>query len=377
MLGNIQRAYLCELCTAKHVDSRRAPMQAARMIRHLTVRRAVSACAVWMLLSGVSRVPTAAAEEDPNVVAAARALAVEGVKLAQDKRCAEAIDKLERAEQLRHSAIVLEQLGECYIEQGRFVEGSEALHAVVREGLPENPSDAYKRANANARALLEPTRAKIAQLTITVEVLENVQPEVLIDGQKVPPALLGAARPTDPGDHTIDASAPGFLPITRHVTLAPGQSQSLDLSLVVDPAQLRAKPALAEVDAEPAPTTQSAAATPAENAASAAADGGMSRLPAYLTWGGAAAALVVGGAFGWVAMNQKSDLESVCPDNQCPPEQTDKLDAARTNATVSTMAFGVGAGLAVLGTVLFFLADDGESQTARLGTDGVNLQLRF
>ncbi|HKP59883.1 MAG TPA: carboxypeptidase-like regulatory domain-containing protein [Polyangiales bacterium] len=330
-----------------------------------------------MLLSGVSRVRTAAAEEDPNVVAAARALAVEGVKLAQDKRCAEAIDKLERAEQLRHSAIVLEQLGECYIEQGRFVEGSEALHAVVREGLPENPSDAYKRANANARALLEPTRAKIAQLTITVEVLENVQPEVLIDGQKVPPALLGAARPTDPGDHTIDASAPGFLPITRHVTLAPGQSQSLDLSLVVDPAQLRAKPALAEVDAEPAPTTQSAAATPAENAASAAADGGMSRLPAYLTWGGAAAALVVGGAFGWVAMNQKSDLESVCPDNQCPPEQTDKLDAARTNATVSTMAFGVGAGLAVLGTVLFFLADDGESQTARLGTDGVNLQLRF
>jgi hypothetical protein len=349
------------------------------MIRHLTVRRAVSACAaVWMLLAGVTRVRTAAAEEDPNVVAAARALAVEGVKLAQDKRCAEAIDKLERAEQLRHSAIVLEQLGECYIEQGRLVEGTEALHAVVREGLPENPSEAFKRANTNARALLEPTKAKIAQLTITVEVLEGVQAEVSIDGQPVPSALLGAARPTDPGEHTIEVSATGFLPIKRRVALAPGQVESLVLSLVVDPAH--AKPALADqTDAEPTPAPlAAAAAAPAASAENAAASGGMGKLPAYLSWGAAAAALVVGAAFGWVAMDQKSDLDSVCPAMTCPPEQIDNLDAARTNATISTVAFGVGAGAAVLGGVLFFLADGGEeTQTTRLTTDGVSVRLRF
>jgi hypothetical protein len=351
------------------------------MIRHLTVRRAVSACAaVWMLLVGVTRVRTAAAEEDPNVVAAARALAIDGVKLAQDKRCVEAIDKLERAEQLHHSAIVLEQLGECYIEQGRLVEGTEALHAVVREGLPDNPSDAYKRANANARALLEPTKAKIAQLTITVEVLTDVQPDVSIDGQAVPAALLGAARPTDPGEHTIEASAPGYLPLKRRITLGPAQVETLGVSLVVDPAQVHANPALAEqASSEPAALAASTeAAAPAANAESAAADGGMSRLPAYLTWGVGAASLVVGAAFGWVAMDQKSDLDAACPDKHCPPEQTENLDAARTNGTISSIAFGVGAGAAVLGTVLFFLADAGEeNQTSRLTTDGSSVRVHF
>src|SRR5262245_6191965 len=52
---------------------------------------------------------------DAAVTAAARALAVDGVKLAQADRCGEAIDKLQRAEQLHHSPIVLSRLGECLV----------------------------------------------------------------------------------------------------------------------------------------------------------------------------------------------------------------------------------------------------------------------
>jgi hypothetical protein len=77
-------------------------------------------------------------------------------------------------------------------------------------------------------------------------------------------------------------------------------------------------------------------------------------------------------------MEQTSDLEAACPANICPPEQSEKLEAARTNGTISSIAFGVGAGAAVLGTVLFFLADDGEeAQAARVTTDGVSVRLRF
>src|SRR4051794_2279405 len=65
---------------------------------------------------------TVEAKPDPTTIAAARALAVQGVRLARAGQCAEAVDKLERAEALRHSIVVAEQLGECYVEQGRLVE---------------------------------------------------------------------------------------------------------------------------------------------------------------------------------------------------------------------------------------------------------------
>jgi hypothetical protein len=260
------------------------------------------------------------------------------------------------------------------------VEGSEALHAVVREGMPDNPSEALKRANTNARALLEPTRAKIAQLTITVEVQNGVQPEVLIDGQAIPPALLGAARPTDRVSHagawTVIQQQDGATAIGPSGTLAPGQQDSLAPRLdrsgaaAANPAPPRT-PGTTRAELEPKPPFNA-------GAEAAAASGGMGKLPAYVSWGVAAASLVVGAAFGWVAMDQKSDLETACPAMQCPPEQAERLDAARTNATISSLAFGVGAGAAVLGGVLFFLADDGEeARTARLTTDGVSVRLRF
>src|SRR5688572_7698674 len=67
--------------------------------------------------------------------AAARTLGVEGMKLAQAGQCDEAIVKLERAEKLRHSAIILGRLGECYVTLGRLVEGTEILRKMLREPI--------------------------------------------------------------------------------------------------------------------------------------------------------------------------------------------------------------------------------------------------
>ena len=57
------------------------------------------------------------AEDDAAETAAARALAVDGLKLADAGKCAEAIDKLQRAEKLHHGPIVLGRLGECQVSQ--------------------------------------------------------------------------------------------------------------------------------------------------------------------------------------------------------------------------------------------------------------------
>jgi hypothetical protein len=359
------------------------------MFRHLTIRRdfAVTISVTWVLAS-LTFTPSSRAQqtEDPNVVAGARALAVEGVKLAQDGHCDDAIDKLERAEQLRHSAIVLEQLGECYIEKGRFVEGAEAMRSVLREAQPENASEALKKAHANARTMLETAKGKIATVTITVEVVGKAQPTVEIDGQLMPAALIGAARPTDPGDHTIEASAPGHLPARRRVTLTPGQTEALAFTLVVDP-NASAKPKPAAVANAEAPAAPVAREAPAPAATRAAAErSAPNHVPAYIAWGIGGAALAVGIGYGWVAMNQKSDLDKVCPDHRCPPTQSERLDAAKANGVISSVAFGVGLAAAVTGGLLFFLVDGSaadEAQPAaaqtrlRLGPGAAELQVKF
>ena len=80
---------------------------------------------------------SASAEEDSAAeTAAARGLAVDGLKLAQAGKCEEAIPKLEHAEKLHHSAIVLSRLGECQVTVGKLVEGTEMLRKVLREPLP-------------------------------------------------------------------------------------------------------------------------------------------------------------------------------------------------------------------------------------------------
>jgi hypothetical protein len=361
------------------------------MIGELTLgRERVVSVAAALLLAAAIVSPTHAQQstEDPNVLAAARSLAVDGVKLAQNGKCAEAIDKLERAEKLHHGAIVLEQLGECYIDQGRIVEGAEAMRAVIREGEPDNAGDAMKKAHANARTLLESSKDKIANLTITVDFAGKSQPSVEIDGQPMPAALIGAARPTDPGEHTIEASAPGFLPARKRVALAPGQAESIELSLVVDPSAVAKAPAETsgarnEDDADALATSDREASAPVASTAPDSSDG-PNHLPAYIAWGVAGAALTVGLAYGWVAMDQKSDLDKVCPQHRCPPTQSERLDAAKANGVISSVAVGVGLGAAVAGGLLFFFSGgDAEPEappaaaSLHLGPGAAELQLKF
>ena len=84
-------------------------------------------------------------------------------------------------------------------------------------------------------------------------------------------------------------------------------------------------------------------------------------------------------------MNQKSDLDKACPGHRCPPTETERLDTAKANGVISSVAFGVGVGAAVAGGLLFFLADGAsESQPTaanatrlRLGPGAAELTVKF
>jgi hypothetical protein len=299
--------------------------------------------------------PAAVAQDQPQAenVAAARALGMQGIQLADSGDCKGAIEKLSRAESLYHAPSILGRLGECQVLVGQIVLGTENLNRVVREELAANAPKAFRDAKERAKGVLNTALPKIARLTVRVEP-SDVRPQVTVAGALIPPALLGVERPTDPGTHEIVVSAPGYLEQKSTVTLAEGGTQEVSLKLEKDPNAVAAAPPPAPPAAvvTTAPTQPPADTAPKKN-----------NTLAYVALGVGGAGLLVGGVTGFLALGKKSDLKG-CVDTRCPSSQEDTLDSAKTMATVSTVGFAVGFVGVGLGVVL--LLTGGGSNDAAL-----------
>jgi hypothetical protein len=295
--------------------------------------------------------------EDAAETAAARQLAVDGVKLAQADQCQDAVDKLERAEKLKHSPIVLRYLGECEVKVGRWVEGSESLRKLLREPLPENASPALEQAYDSAANTLRDVKPRIPSMRLVVNAPRDAELKLKLDGKDVAATVLGVALPTDPGDHQIEVSAPGYLKATSAVKLAPGGSATVALELKRDP---NAPVASKQVSPPPpAPGLQASAAPVAEPAP--VEHSHTTRALSYVSYGVAAVGLGVGIVFGQSAMHDEKSLHGSCPDHVCGPDQQGTLDFAKTKGTIATIGFAAAGGGVALGTILLLLSGDSSS----------------
>lgn len=294
---------------------------------------------------------------------AARSLAVDGLKLAQANNCAEAVPKLERAEKLYHSTFVAIRLGECYVSLGKLVEGTELLRKSLREPQPTEPTPALAKALERAQKVVDSTKPRIAGLTVKVAAVQDMR--VSIDGVVVPSALVDTEVPTDPGEHNVEVTAPGFLRSATRLSIGEGEKKNVTLTLTRDPNAAVAP--TAPVDAAPkaaSSSTPAPLASPPSVSGPPAAEPAPNRTTAYVAWGVGAAALAAGGVLGVMTMQKHSDLKGNCTDGACPPERQGDLDSAKRLGNFSTIAFGVGAAGAVLGTVLFFTASPSRADRA-------------
>ena len=313
----------------------------------------------------LSLMGVAHAEEDSATeTAAARTLAVDGLKLAQAGKCEEAIPKLERAEKLHHSAIVLSRLGECQVSQGKLVEGTEMLRKVLREPLPANPSPALSKAYERAQTVLDAAKPKISGLTVSIAVPPGAELRLTVDGSVVANTLVDSELPADPGDHVVEASAPGYLKASARVTLGSADKKTVTLKLEADP-NAPAPLVNPGPEAKPGPAVQAA---PVAAAAPVAPPPDVphkspNRAPAYISWGVGLAGVGIGTAFGVMAMKDKHTLEGQCPNNSCPPSSSSDVDSAKQKGNISTIAFAVGGAGLVLGTVLYFTVGSPSSES--------------
>jgi hypothetical protein len=302
-------------------------------------------------------------------VAAARALAIEGIKLADAGNCAAAVEKLERAEALRHAPTILGRLGECQVTLGKIVLGTENLQRVVREQLAADAPQAFRDAQARAQKTLDAALPRIAKLKINVEPA-GVQATVKVDGAPVPAAILGAERPTDPGSHQVEATAPGYLAASSAVRLSDGGSETVTLRLEPDPnaAAVPPQPTPGDGTAPPVGPVGPVGPQPQpqpgpEPVAVDMGGGGGSKVLPFVALGIGGVGLIVSGVTGAMASSKTKDLEELCPDKQCPPDAYDEYDSASNLATVSTISAGVGIVGIGVGVVLLLTSKGGSSES--------------
>ena len=312
-------------------------------LRSTALHRGASLCLLVTAFASTAHAEEPAAAD----VASARSLGQEGVKLADAGNCQDAIDKLARSERLFHAPTTLARLGECQIQVGKIVDGTESLNKVVRETLAPGAPNAFGQAQERARRVLAEAKPKIAKLKIAVAAPPDVALSVKVDGEPMPPANLNTNRPMDPGEHVIEATAPGYKIARGKVSLAEGGSDTVALTLEVDPDAPKAPLAAATTTRT---DTTDAKRSLASSPGSAQAE--PSRIPAYVALGVGVAGLAVGGIFGGLALRKKGDLNDNCLNGVCGSGQKSNLDDGKTFGTVSTVGFIVGGVGVVAGIVM-------------------------
>jgi hypothetical protein len=308
------------------------------MLRRVAIATVVAAC--------VASATTSRALAGEGA-AAAEALFAEGKRLAQEGQFAAACPKFEESQKLDPGMGTLYRLADCYEHVGRtasawaaFLEVASSAKAASQQ---ERADDAKKRADA-----LEPNLAKL--------VIRVTEPDVAGLIVKRGEIVVGRGQwntplPVDPGDVSIEASAPDRM--TWRGTAKVAERSSAEI-------------AVPRLDRRPETKTK---ASPAPDQTPASGDSGLGTQRTLAIVAGVAglAGIGIGSAFGLVSMSKKSDADGACDaNNVCDTNGVAARHDAITAGNVSTVAFIAGAALVTTGAVLWFTAPSSRT-TPRAG----------
>jgi len=310
--------------------------------------------------------------------AMAESLFQAGRALMKEGKVNEACPKFAESQRIDPSAGTLLNLGKCLEAQGKTASAWAAYKEAIVLGRSSGQS---KQVTAGTQFAGE-VEPKLSKLRIDAPG-DIAGLTVKRDGAVIGSAAFGVPIAVDPGEHTIEASAPGKTTWRTTVTLG----ASADHKTVTIPAL--------EVSTEPAPSAESSAQPAAPPPATSATEapppppppqGSGLRTLGFVTVGIGVAAIGAGTVLGVMTLGDASDAEKdpkLCPDKRCTPAGVDKIDGAKTKALISTI--GLGVGVAAVGAGIAMIVVSGKqapaasSGRARLiptaGREGAGLQL--
>ena len=176
---------------------------------------------------------------------------------------------------------------------------------------------------------------------------------VAVDGISVGDQVIGTPMPTDPGPHTVEATAPGFKAFRKSVRVAEQQSETVEVVLEAMPVA--------------APGTPGGPARPAA---------GRSPVYGYVIGGIGIASLGASGVFFGLRASKISQLDKACPNNQCASHaHDDDIKAGKLYTAIADVTLAVGVAAVASGAILVLTSGPSSEPSAALGPAPGGLQL--
>lgn len=282
---------------------------------------------------------------DDETRSAARQLGTDGVQAYQAGEYDKASERLERAFSLLEAPSLGLWSARALEKRGQLVKAAERYLKTTRLPVEAGGEAAVQeRAKSDAAAELEALKPRIPALVISIEGANPEEVEVTVNGAPIKTALIGTARPTDPGVVEVVARS-GQEEVRQTVELAEGQSRTLTLNLETGEAV---------ASAGPDPTD-----APPKDAGAPAPSGPKARWQIPVGWttlGLGVAGLAVGGVAAGMAAGEYETASAGCNDNSCPDGFEDQIAGYNTLRIVSSVGFIAGGVLAAAGITLLITA---------------------
>ena len=304
-------------------------------------------------LLGITLAPRWALAQSHADRIAARALADEGQQALSAKQFEIAAERFSKADAIVHAPTFVLAQARALVGLGRFVEASERLELILREGVAENAPKSWRTALADAKLLSAEMQSKIAWLTIAG--VGGSAEQVFIDERPIPQEQIGDSHAMDPGAHCVRVEKAGYESQRLDVDLGEGVRRDLTIKLV--PRIARSKgPRAAAVRASKAPDSRKSLRAK-----------GSSPWP-VIALGAGGLGIGVGVATGVMALHKRSNLKATCRGEVCPEQSQSDIDAYHSLGFASGLSLGLGLAATTTGFVLLQLRGDSNHQptTGRL-----------
>jgi hypothetical protein len=280
---------------------------------------------------------------DPH--AESLALGEEGLRRFQGARWKEAYAFFHRADAAAHAPTLVLYMGHCRARLGELGAARRLYRAVTRERLADDAPVQFRTAQRVAAQELHWIEARIAPLSIVVARVPEKEVRLVVDGEEVPPDQVEDLA-LDPGDHVVEASAPGWATIRSTVHAAAGRPATL--TLIFEPGP---------IPPPSPPVVEAPAVTPSPPA------------PRFLTgaaiaFGAGGASLTAGFVTGIVSLRAADSLKGQCPGGRCPPADAGNASSIGQTADAATGTLVVGALAVAAGVVLTVVHARGSGKPA-------------
>lgn len=279
----------------------------------------------------------------------AASLMLQGDKAAAAERFPEALESYRKADAIMGVPSTRVAVARALAKTGKLLEARDVAQQVL--DLPEaaNEPRAFVNARAEAVRWVKELDERLPTLLVSVSAPTGSEPEVKVDGERLPSAQLGVARQLDPGSYVVSAAIAGGTPVSREITLEEGARERLELTLAAPSAPTAADEGVTFDTADPS--------------------GNGLRLGAYVSLGVGLVATGVGVFYAIKVGGTRDDSDAAfarcgSPCRDTHPEAAnvrDLDDQADSEQLISTAGFIVGGVGLATGVALWLLSSGDEA----------------